>query len=193
MAKIEGITFHPSEVFDTFFWFVCEQHQAFCQRLEGQEWPWTEDTTLSSYRFINVFRVYDRLMQYVLTHVIGTSNHPLEDAFFRVLVFRTFGKIETWEHLEEQLGTITAGGFDAGVYDRVLSRLVDTGRTLYQGAYFMPAPSLEYEKNHSNHLRLIHVMMLLRVCEKIKGMQHLKDAHGYLLLFPSMGEFTAMQ
>ena len=140
-----------------------------------------------------MFRVYDRLTQYVLTHVIGTGNHSLEDAFFRVLVFRTFGKIETWEHLEEQLGTITAGGFDASVYDRILSRLVDAGRTLYQGAYIMPAPSLGYEKNHSNHLRLIHIMMLLRVCEKIKGMQHLKDAHGYLLLFPSMGEFTAMQ
>ena len=190
---IDDSTFRTSEVFDTFFWFVCERHQAFRRRLDGQEWPWTEDATLSSHRFINVFRVYDRLTQYVLTHVIGSGNWTLEDAFFRVLVFRTFGKIETWEFLEQELGAITAVGFDPAVYDSVLTHLANEGRALYQAAYIMPAPPLGYDKNHSNHLRLIQIMMRLRVYDKLKRMQHLKDAHGYLILYPSMGEFTTMQ
>ena len=192
-VKIDGVAYHTTEVFDTFFWFVCERHQAFRRRLEGQEWPWTEDATLLSHRFINVFRVYDRLTQYVLSHVIGSGRRTLADAFFRVLLFRTFGRIDIWEYLEEQLGIIAADSFDADVYDRLLSRRIDAGHSLYQAAYIMPAPSLGYEKNHSNHLRLIEIMMSLRVYDKLKRMYHLKDAHGYLLIYPSMGDFTAMQ
>ena len=93
----------------------------------------------------------------------------------------------------EDVFNFRAVGFDPAVYDSVLTHLANEGRALYQAAYIMPAPPLGYDKNHSNHLRLIQIMMRLRVYDKLKRMQHLKDAHGYLILYPSMGEFTTMQ
>ena len=193
-VEIDGEMYKVSEVFRTFFWFVCERHRVFLRRLAGHDFPWTEDTILASHPFINVFRVFDRNTQYILQHVIGEEDaFSLRDAFFRVVLFRTFNKIETWQHLEKKLGPLTADRFDVVKYDSVLSRAMDSGMALYSCAYIMPAPPLGQMRNHSNHLRLIDAMLSLKVYDKLKKMKHLKDAHGYITLFPSMGDFMAMQ
>lgn len=185
-------TLKVSKVFRLFFWFVCERHRVFQRRLAGEPAPWTDDDALASHPYINVFRVLDRTSQYILTNVIGGTKHTLKDAFFRVLLFRTFNRIDTWEYLEEKRGSLTCDDFDVQEYECLLEAV--TG-SLYSGAYIMPAPVKEfgYRTNPQNHLRLIDLMMSLKVYDKLKRMKHLKDAHGYLCLFPSMGDFIAMQ
>ena len=189
---VGGDTLKVSKVFRLFFWFVCERQRVFERRLAGEPAPWTDDEALASHPYINVFRVLDRTSQYILTHVICDEQYTLEDAFFRVLLFRTFNRIETWEYLEEQRGSLTWADFDVLEYERLLDAL---DGPLYSGAYIMPAPVREfgYPTNHQCHLRLIDLMMSLKVYKKLERMKHLKDAHGYLCLFPSMGDFMAMQ
>lgn len=184
-------TFHVTEVFRTFFWFVCERQRVFQRRLLGQPPPWTEDEYLASHPFINVFRVFDRNTQFILKRVIGERQYSLKDAFFRVLLFRTFNKIETWELLETKRGSLTWDTFDIEAYEDILDAAPGA---LYSGCYIMPSPLVfGFRTNHENHLRLIDLMMSLKVYDRLNSMKHLKDAHGYLCLFPSMGEFTAMQ
>lgn len=193
-VAIDGETYQASEVFETFFWFVCERHLVLQRRLSGEAAPWTEDSILASHPFVNVFRVFDRNTQFILKEVIGMGRaHSLRDGFFRVLLFRTFNKVETWQYLQRKLGPLMADNFDVVKYDRLLTRAMDSGMSLYNAAYIMPAPTLGYVRNHSNHLRLIDTMMSLKAYDKLKKMEHLKDAHGYITLFPSMGEFMAMQ
>ena len=127
-----------------------------------------------------------------MNHVIDRT-HSLKDGFFRVLLFSTFNRIETWKLLERKIGKLDAASFDVAKYDKILSHAFDTGVAVYSSAYYMPGPHFGHIRNHSNHLRLIDAMMSLKVYDRLKKMEHLKDAHGYITLFPSMGEFMAMQ
>ncbi|EMD38849.1 hypothetical protein CERSUDRAFT_151547 [Gelatoporia subvermispora B] len=189
-VSIAGKEFRVSPVLDTFFWFVTERHRVHQRRLAGERQPWTTDEILSTYPFANVFRVYDRTTQYILRHVIMEGSQELNEMCFRVILFRTFCRIETWELLKRRLGNITWKSFNLKVYEEIV--LSETA-AVYGPAYIMPAPKLGATANAANHLRLIELMMKEKVPSRLKQFVYLRDAHGYLRLFPSMGDFIALQ
>lgn len=190
-AIIEGTRFPLSEVFSCFFVFVAARHGLFKRRLAGQRQPWTEDSILQQYPFTNVFRVLDRNSQYILRNVIGCGSQDLNEVFFRVLLFRTFNKIETWELLEKKLGPLTWKAFSVEKYEKVLG---GARTALYGSCYIIPAPNLGYERNYSNHLRMIETMMAVdQLPTELTKLKHLKDAHGRIQMYQSMGDFMAMQ
>lgn len=181
-----------------FFKFVCERHLIQERRLAGLSQPWTEDEILQDWPFTNVFRVLDRNTQYVLRHVIPEGSQSLEESAFRVILFRFFNKIETWELLKERLGKLTWKNFSIEAYENALEDIATSGptakrRELYNNAYIIPAPRIGYDSNYEAHLRLIEVMMEEGLPKKLLRFKHLKDAHGYLSIYPSMGDFTSLQ
>ncbi|KAJ3475695.1 hypothetical protein NLI96_g11663 [Meripilus lineatus] len=191
-VSFAGKSFTASPVLDTFFKFVVERHAIHQRRLDGQPPPWTDDELFCIYPFTNVFRVYDGTTQYILTNVINKGDQGLYESCFRVILFRFFNRVETWELLEETLGTptLTWAEFNVEAYEEVLSRV--TG-PLYGGCYIIPAPNFGYQRNYSNHLRLIQVLMEEDFPGKLKQREYLKDAHGMTCMYPSMGSFTGLQ
>ncbi|KAI0343194.1 hypothetical protein BDW22DRAFT_1248935 [Trametopsis cervina] len=190
-AGIDGQRYPISEVFRAFFPFVAERHAIFKKRLAGESAPWTDDPILAKYPFTNVFRVLDRNTQYILRNVIRQGIQDLNETFFRVLLFRTFNKIETWEYLEEELGPLTWSSFDVRKYEDALD---NAPGTIYHGAYIIPSPNLGYDRNHRNHLRMIETMMAVdRLPEELSKLRHLRDVHGRIQMYQSMGDFIAMQ
>ena len=187
-----GRKFPVSPVLDAFFWFMAERHQVHQRRLAGQPQPWTDDEILQAYPFTNVFRVYDRVTQYILKNVIRKGDQSLEESCFRVILFRLFNRIETWELLEKGLGTptLTWSEFDVGEYENVL---MEYKGALYGACYIIPAPSFGWERNFSNHLRLVKLLMEEHFPRRLRKVEYLKDAHGIACLYPSKGAFTALQ
>ena len=51
--------------------------------------------------------------------------------FFRILLFKLFNKIETWELLTEAFGSITYEDYRFDHYDVVLQRALRNGRRIY--------------------------------------------------------------
>ncbi|KAI0091725.1 hypothetical protein BDY19DRAFT_642348 [Irpex rosettiformis] len=188
---IDHANFTLSKVFYAFFPFVAERHAIFRKRLSGLPQPWTQEPILEQFPFTNVFRVLDRNSQYILRNVIRKGSQALNDMFFRVLLFRTFNKIETWEMLEKKLGPLNWKSFSLEKYERVLA----SARTaLYNAAYIIPSPNLGHEKNYQNHLRMIETMMAVdRLPTQLGKLKHLKDVHGRIRMYLSMGDFMAMQ
>src|SRR2546427_9754394 len=93
----------PSVVYDTFWRFAAERQRIFFARLEGQPAPWTSDPILREHKFTNAYRASDRVSQYLIRHVIYSGRRDLKEVFFRVVLFKLFNKIETWELLRDQL------------------------------------------------------------------------------------------
>lgn len=179
-----------SVVLDTLFSFMAERHRIFNRRVAGEPRPWTEDEILDNYPFTNVFRIYDRTTQYILRHVIREGSQDLHEACFRVILFRFFNKIGTWKFLRSRLGELTWRDYDVKRYEEVLSA---ASQAIYGHAYILPAPTLGAPSNIANHLRLIELLMEENLPEQLLRFRYLKDAHGWLSLFPSMGDFTALQ
>ncbi|KAI0741421.1 hypothetical protein C8Q80DRAFT_1110050 [Daedaleopsis nitida] len=192
IIRIAGQKCYPSLILDTFFVFVSKRYRVFCNRLSGSPPPWTDDPVIQQFPFTNVFRVFDNVTQYILRNVIQVGDQSLDEQCFRIMLFRSFNKIATWETLTEEFGELTWRDFDVNAYERVLlTRQSDSA--LYSTAYILPAPKLGGKAAASNHLRLVQLMMEEDLPKQLQNLNHLKDAHGHISLFPGMGPFMALQ
>ena len=109
--------------------------------------PGTTDTILSTYKFTNVYRASDRVSQYLIQKVIYKDDQNYEEVFFRILLFKMFNKIETWECLLDNLGyTPNWRTFTFGKYEKILNQL-SKNKAIYSQAYIMPTPPFKKQKN----------------------------------------------
>jgi hypothetical protein len=96
------------------------------RRVTGEPPPWTDDPILTAHRFTNAYRASDRISQYLLRHVLYEGEQRADEIFFRTLLFKMFNRIETWEELVANLGTLSWSTFDferyACVLDAVMGR-----------------------------------------------------------------------
>ena len=85
----------PTAVFNAYWRFAAERQAIFLRRMENLVGPWTQDPILQRYKFTNVYRVLDRVSQYLIRTVIGGAHRADEDVLFRILLFKLFNKIQS--------------------------------------------------------------------------------------------------
>src|SRR5690606_32240951 len=112
------------------------------------------DEVLARYRFTNVFRASDRVSQYLITTVIPDGDSSEPETAFRILLFKLFNKIETWQLLRAELGTIELSSFDADLANEVLTDARSRGVAIYSGAYIVPPVPGWPSPKHLGHLHL---------------------------------------
>jgi NTP pyrophosphatase (non-canonical NTP hydrolase) len=183
-------------VYDTYWRFAAERQEIFFRRIQGALPPWTTDTILRTYKFTNVYRASDRVSQFLIRQVIYRDDLPdtPEEVFFRILLFKVFNRIETWEMLEHTLGTITWEEYDFKRYDQILSQALARDERIYSAAYIMPsAGSLGHKRKHRNHLTLIERMMADELPKRISDTSSMQKAFAMLRSYPTLGDFLAYQ
>lgn len=191
--RIAGRRLSPSPVFDTYWRFAAARQGVYEARLRGEPGPWTEDPVIAAHRFTNCFRAADRVSQYLIRNVIYQGDQSRNEVTFRILLFKMFNRISTWEHLVAELGEPRWATFDRDAYDAVLSRLFASGARLYSAAYVMPPPRLGAERKHSNHLLLLDRMMRDGMPERLGQATSMEAAFRTLLAYPAIGDFLAFQ
>jgi hypothetical protein len=185
-----------SPVYDLYWRFAFERQAIFFRRLEGAEEPWTGDPILRLYKFTNAYRASDRVSQYLIRRVIYDDRYSTAPAeiIFRILLFKVFNKISTWETLEAQLGPPTWQGFEPDRYDQVLTASMAGGSKLYSAAYIVPPVGLDRTGiKHRGHLKLIDLMMRARFVSDVERSRDLRGVFELLKQFPSLGDFLAYQ
>ncbi|HPS54166.1 MAG TPA: putative DNA base hypermodification protein [Sedimentisphaerales bacterium] len=185
----------PTVIFDTYWRFAAERQAIFYRRIRCPWGPWTKDPILQEYKFTNVYRASDRVSQYLIRNVIYEGDQSLEEVFFRIILFKLFNKIETWELLQRELNCISYAEYSFKKYDKILSHAMDNKHTIYSAAYIMPSggSSFGYPKKHSNHLKLIEKMMKDRLYKKIHDIPKMAHAFELLRSYPTIGDFLAYQ
>jgi len=187
----------PTVVFDTYWRFAAKRQNVFFRRLEGHSAPWSDDPILSTYKFTNAYRASDRVSQFLIRNVVYREDLPdsASEVFFRILLFKLFNKIETWQLLEKLVGPIVYSEYSFAEYDRVLSAALGAGKKIYSAAYIMPSARSAYghPRKHQNHLRLIEQMMRDRLAEKVANARSMQTAFQLLRSYSSIGDFLAYQ
>lgn len=184
----------PSKVYDTYWYFASERQSIFFKRFLNQRYPWTKDKIFLKYKFTNAYRASDRVSQYLIKNVIYKGEQTPEEIFFRIILFKTFNKIETWELLLNKFGEITYKDFCFSTYDSVLENRLKSGQTIYSAAYMMTSGNnFGYTRKHSNHLKLIESMMEDKVYETIINSKSMKSIFELLSSYPTIGDFLAYQ
>ncbi|MCI0525851.1 MAG: hypothetical protein L0Y56_00155, partial [Nitrospira sp.] len=94
----------PSEVYNFYWYLATERQNIFFRKLGGSGPPWTNDPILQEYKFTNAYRASDRVSQYLIRNVIYEGDQSPEEVIFRIVLFKVFNKIETWELLRGTFG-----------------------------------------------------------------------------------------
>lgn len=180
-------------VFDSYWRFAARRQQVYVRRLAGEAAPWTTDPIINSYRFTNAYRAADRVSQYLIKHVIYGGSFSEEDTFFRVLLFKLFNRIDTWELIRDRLDEPSWRGFNFDRYADVLSKARSQGQRIYSAAYIMPPGSFGHREKHRNHLELLCEMMRRGAPRQIAAARSLKEVFEILIGFPTIGPFLGYQ
>ena len=186
----------PTLVYDTYWEFAVRRQDIFYNRMEGKAFPWTDDNILKTYKFTNAYRASDRVSQYLIKNVIyKEGNYTPEDKCFRILLFKLFNRIETWEYLESSLGEISAKTYSFEIYNELLMKKITDNERIYSAAYIMPSGKscFGFEKKHQNNLKLLEYMMQTGLSKKIAKAKTLKELYEVLLAYPTLGSFLAFQ
>ena len=186
-----------SEVYESYWRFAAERQAIFVQRARGETRPWTADAVLATYKFTNAYRASDRVSQFLIRHVIYRDDLPStpREVFFRILLFKLFNKIDTWELLEHTFGPITFEDYRFAHYDAVMQRALRGGRRIYSAAYIMPPGSHAFggSAKHQNNLLLLERMMEDRLPERLVQTGNMQDGFEKLRSYPTIGDFLAYQ
>ena len=186
-----------SEVYESYWHFAAQRQAIFFRRVHRLPPPWTHDPVLATYKFTNAYRASDRVSQYLIRSVIYRDDLPNSprEIFFRILLFKLFNKIETWELLEQTFGPITFEDYGFEHYDRVLTKAMQDGHRIYSAAYIMPPGTRSFGRasKHQNHLLLLERMMQDKLPEQLTQACTMKEGFEKLRAYPTIGDFLAYQ
>lgn len=199
-----GVTIHvplspakTTQVYETYWKFAALRQEVFFNRFNGADFPWTNDEILNQYKFTNVYRASDRVSQYLIRNVIYNSelSDCPKEVLFRIFLFKLFNKIETWELLVKNIGPLTWEEYQFKIYDKILSKTIDSGQTIYSAAYIMPSiqSRFGFQRKHSNHLKLIEMVIGKNTEEKLMEAKKMQQAFEIIKEFPGLGDFLAYQ
>lgn len=191
------IPFKTTEVYDSYWKFAALRQEVFFNRMEGKSLPWSSDPIISKHRFTNVYRASDRVSQYLIRNVIYNDSLPNipKEVLFRILLFKLFNKIETWELLTSKIGNLTFEEYSFKRYDKILTDAITSGTRIYSAAYIMPSGKSYYghDRKHSNHLKLIEHMLDEDIDQRLMSSKKMQHAFEIIKSFPSLGDFLAYQ
>ena len=185
-----------TEVFDSYWEFAFRRQEVFFKRFEKKDVVRSTDPIIRKYRFTNTYRAADRVSQYLIKNVIYNDNLPStpKEVLFRILLFKIFNKIETWELLQSSLGPIVYEHFDFEKYNKLLLDTLESKETIYSAAYIMPSVlAFGYPRKHSNHLALIQKIVEDDTAERLMDTIKMQDAFKIIKNFPGLGDFLAYQ
>lgn len=182
-------------VYDTYWRFAAERQAIFFRKLAGDAPPWTNDPILREYKFTNAYRASDRTSQYFISEVIYAGDQAPDEILFRTMLFKIFNRIETWELLVRTFGQVTYKDYSFARYDAVLNDTIDSGKTIYSGAYIMPSggSSSGNGRKHRMHLKLIDRMLKDELFLRLGEAPSMGKAFELLRAYPTIGDFLAYQ
>lgn len=185
----------PTPIFETFWRFAAERQAIFYRRRSQTPPPWTADPILRAFKFTNVYRASDRVSQYLIRNVIYNGSQEPSEVVFRVLLFKLFNRIETWELLRNRMGEITTYRFSPADLDKILSSALGEGKKIYSAAYIMPSGAKVFPstRKHVAHLKLLEMMLKDNLHDKITDADSLQRVFAILRSYPMIGDFLAFQ
>jgi hypothetical protein len=179
--------------FRTYLHLAVERQRIFFLRLRGEPPPWTEDVLLANHRFTNAYRASDRVSQFLINEVIYGPAVDERSTVLRVLLFKIFNRIETWQLIEGRLGIITTENFETNRIADLLGEHLSAGERLYSAAYIMPSPKFGSPRKHVNHLRLLQQLLADGTIDDLLSAPTLRELYSRLAKVPSFGPFLAFQ
>lgn len=179
-----------------YFYFIQERMNMFWRKCEDCGCL-TDDPILKEYKFTNVYRACDRVSQYLIRNVIykDIGRYSPENVLLRILVFKVFNRIETWNYLNK-LTDITVDSFNVMKLSKALT-FRQQNYPIFSNAYMMSGCYSGYGGNYSKHqvwLQMIEDEFIKgRGLQKVLAATSMAEVYNQLRDYPLIGDFLAYQ
>lgn len=185
----------PTNVFATYWRFAAERQEMFFRRVERQPAPWTSDKVLAAFRFTNSYRASDRASQHLIRSVIYEGDQSPNELFFRILLFKIFNRISTWNLLADRFGPLRCDAFEYERCDDALTSALARGERIFSPAYIMPSGSAQFKhpRKHTCYLQLLRMMISDDLPRRLVDVKSLRAAYELVRSYPMLGDFLAFQ
>lgn len=184
------------ETFRYYFYFIQERMNIFWKKYEHKD-HLTADPILQDFKFTNVYRACDRVSQYLIRDVIynNLDRYTPEDVLFRILVFKVFNKIETWNYISG-LTDITIDSFNVGKLSKALSQR-QQDYPIFSNAYMMAGSHSDYPTIKTKHQLWLQVIedefIKKKGVSKILKAKSMQEVYQLFRGYPLIGDFLAYQ
>jgi hypothetical protein len=185
----------PASIFGEFWNFAYERQEIWRKRQAGLPPPWTRNAVLQRHRFTNVFRVADRVSQFLISTVIPSGSSQPEELFYRTFLYKIFNTECAWKVLTAAVGPLTWKDFDFEDYAVALDKAFGQELPIWSSAY-MQKPQLFEQlspRKHRRYLRLVQFAMEQRIAEKLTSAKSYEECFWILSRLPIHGNFLGMQ
>lgn len=179
-----------------YFYFIQERMNIFWGRYNHCELL-TDDPILRKYKFTNVYRASDRVSQYLIKNVIykDLDRYTPKDVLLRIIVFKVFNRIETWDYLNEQID-IKIDSYNVERLAKLLTRR-QREYPIFSNAYMMAGSHARYAGINTKHqvwLQMIEDEFIQkRGFEKVLNAKTMSEVYNQLHDYPLIGDFLAYQ
>lgn len=170
----------------------------FWRKQKGITSELTDDPILKKYKFTNVYRATDRVSQYLIKDVIYSAMDSCkpEDMILRIIIFKVFNKIETWEFLKDNIEEITIENYDPSYISEVLTRRRATD-AIFNNAYMMTGTHHlynTYKYKHEKWLWMIKREIVEKnICDRVLKTKSLEELYELLHQCSFLGDFLSYQ
>lgn len=197
MKKTLNSDIKENENLKYYFYFLTKRMKIFWNKKDGKKSPWSDDEILNKNKFTNVYRVLDRVSQYLVKNIINNKKYSKKDIIFRIIFFKIFNKIETWEFLEKELGEISIKTFNVEKISDILEKRRNK-KPIFSQAYIMTGSCGIYKdlgkSKHRKWLQLLDDNFVKgNTSEKIIKAKSLEEIYKILISLPMIGKFLAYQ
>lgn len=131
---------------------------------------YTADPILKKSKFTNVYRCTDRVSQYLIKNVIYSGDYTEEDLLVRVILFKIFNRIDTWEYLKDSVGDITYSNFNHNEISKLLTERIER-KPIFSPAYLMTGSHSLYNDRY----KFKHEKWLAMLSEEILRTNKIKS------------------
>lgn len=186
------------KIFFYYLYFMQERMNIFWKKCERSNVELTEDPIFQFYKFTNVYRACDRVSQYLINNVIykNINSYTERDVLLRILIFKIFNKIDTWEYLEREYGKITCSHFNVADISKLLS-LRQLQEPIFNNAYMMAGSHKKYDHLNTKHEKWLQMVksefLEMNVVDKILEAKSLEGIYNLMKACSLIGNFLAYQ
>lgn len=173
----------------TFIEFVVERHKIWERRQAGSPQPWTNDQTLATRKFTNVFRVLDPGSQFVLTDLLEPDLSDI-DLLARLFLYRYTNLPATWLHMRDKLGRYPVA---KDMNEKLVDIIKAKDGNVFSGAYMIiPQPGKSGDKV-TMVVELARRMVTSGIAKRVLATSNRQDQHAILMELYGVGSFLAQQ
>lgn len=142
-----------------FYEFIYDRHMIWYRKeFLKNKFPWTNDPTLRTYKFCNVYRELDKGTKYLIKTIINNKNISLEDRFLNCIAYRRFNLPGFFEWIG---GPVSCKKFEIGKYIHLLDKRKEKGLNLFNDAYIVSQTAYD-KKPGVRKEKHIQQMLVLR-------------------------------